>query len=170
MTLRTACLALVLLGTSTGAFAQSTPSALTPQDPEKVALAVKILAETHVQDNMAQALDLLIPQMVAVVKRQSPNLSDATVKLLSDMMLQAMKDRLPKLMELNANVYAEHFTLDELKAIEAFDESPAGQKGIAETPKIMQEVAPIGAAWGAAAAQDVMAEVLAKLRAQGMKL
>ncbi|HEX4273355.1 MAG TPA: DUF2059 domain-containing protein [Rhizomicrobium sp.] len=170
---RAACLALMLLGAGTNGFAQDappTPQTLAAQDPQKVALAAKILQETHTQDNMALLLDSLIPQMVGLVKRQSPDLSDDTMKLLSDLLLQAMKDRLPQLMILNSQIYAEHFTLDELKAIDTFQNGEAGQKAIAEAPKILRETTPIGAAWGRAAAQGAMSEVIAKLRAKGVKI
>jgi hypothetical protein len=81
-----------------------------------------------------------------------------------------MQKELPQLVAVNAQLYASHFTLDELKAIDIFYQSAAGQKMVAETPKIIKEEAPLGMMWGRQAAQTAMERVIDKLRAQGVKI
>jgi hypothetical protein len=148
------------------AFAQDAAPAPDP----KIELATKILQETHALDHMSQALDLLLPQLVNLIKQQAPTLTDDQLKMVSDMIGEEMKNTLPLLVIANARIYASHFTLDELTAIEQFYQSPTGQKVIAETPDIMKEAVPLGVAWGHQAAIEVLPKVIEKLRAKGVKI
>ncbi len=148
------------------AFAQDAAPAPDP----KIDLAVKILQETHALDHMSQALDIMLPQLVNLIKQQAPNLTEDQIKMVSDMIGEEMKSTLPKMVTANARIYASHFTLDELTAIEQFYQSPAGQKVIAETPAIIKEAVPLGIAWGREAAAEVLPKVIEKLRAKGVKI
>jgi uncharacterized protein len=150
------------------------PPPATPQlpnvDPNRLALAQKILEETHNQDNMSAALDTMMPAMLAAFRRQSPNLPEETYKLVEQMLSDEMRKELPQMTIINAQIYANHFTLDELKAIDAFYQTPAGQKIMSETPKIFRETVPFGALWGRQAAQAAMQRVIEQLRAKGVKI
>jgi hypothetical protein len=144
--------------------------ATAPANDPKIEAATRILQESHSLDHMSEALDALLPQMVGVIKQQAPSLSDDQIKMVSDMFSEELKGILPKMLVANARIYASHFTLDELKAIEAFYESPVGQKVIAETPGIIKEAAPLGAALGREAAMEVLPKVIERLRKQGVKI
>ena len=161
-----ASLCLVAFFSSSAAFAQDAAPASDP----KIALAVKILQETHATDNMSAILDALVPQMLQVMKQQEPTLTDDTLKLISGMLLDEMKSRIPIMIAANARIYANHFTLDELKAIEQFYQSPAGQKAITELPAIAKETFPLGVAWGRESAAEALPKVIEKLRKQGVKI
>jgi hypothetical protein len=141
-----------------------------PAADPKIEVATKILEESHALDHMSAALDALLPQMVNLIKRQAPSLSDEQLKMVSDMFSEELKATLPKMMTANARIYANHFTLDELKAIEQFYESPVGQKVIAETPAIIKEATPLGVALGREAAIEVLPKVIERLRQQGVKI
>jgi uncharacterized protein len=148
---------------STSALAQDAGTSTT--DP-KIELAAKILQETHAIDTMGSVLDTVIPQMVHLVKQQFPSLTDDQLNMMSSMLLEEMKNRLPKMVIAYARIYANHFTLDELKAIEQFYETPAGQKMIAEGPAITKEAFPLGRE----AAAEALPKVIEKMRAQGVKI
>jgi uncharacterized protein len=152
---------------STSALAQDASTSTT--DP-KIELAAKILQETHAIDTMGSVLDTVIPQMVHLVKQQFPSLTDDQLNMMSSMLLEEMKNRLPKMVIAYARIYANHFTLDELKAIEQFYETPAGQKMIAEGPAITKEAFPLGVALGREAAAEALPKVIEKMRAQGVKI
>lgn len=156
-----------LLALAAPVFAQETPT--DPNDP-KIVLATKILEEAHSLDNMSSVLDIMIPALTASIKRQSPTLTDDQLKTITDMLETEMKARLPKMLVAHARIYAAHYTLDELKALDAFYQTPAGQKVIAENPKIMKEAVPLGMAWGKESAAEAMEKVVAKLRKDGVKI
>jgi hypothetical protein len=119
---------------------------------------------------MGLMLDTMVPAIVQGIKQQAPQISEETVALLSTMLLEEMKKNLPGMLAIQARVYANHFTMDELNNIKAFYESPVGQKTITEAPKIMQETIPLGMAWGKQSAEAAIPRVLEKLRAQGVKI
>lgn len=139
-------------------------------DPERLALAQKILEETHSLDNMSAAMDTMLPSMLSGFRRDAPNLPEETYQLVSQMLADEMRKELPQLLTVNAQVYASHFTLDDLKAIDAFYQTPAGQKIVSESPKIIRETVPIGMLWGRQAAQAAMQRVIKQLRAKGVKV
>lgn len=62
---------------------------------------------------------------------------DPLVKELSDVQLPALK-------EVSTSFYKEHFTLDELKQINAYLASPVGQKASKLTPKLTQKAQAVG--------------------------
>jgi hypothetical protein len=138
-------------------------------DPERLALAQKILAETHTQENMSAMIDTMLPTIVAGFRRQSPNLPEDTYKMIGQMLTDEMRKELPPFVQASAQIYANHFTLDDLKALDAFYQTPAGQKVVSETPKIFQETMPLGRIWGREAAQAAMQRVMEQLRAKGVK-
>jgi len=150
------------------AFAQD--AAAPAADDPKIVLATKILQETHALDHMSQALDAMLPQLTNLIKQQAPNLTDDQLKMVSDMIGEEMKGTLPAMVTANARIYANHFSIDELTAIEQFYQSPAGQKVITETPAIIKEAVPLGIAWGRASAAEVLPKVIERLRAKGVKI
>jgi uncharacterized protein len=165
----------ILAIAGSGAFAQdAVPAPSAPQtssaDPEKITVATKILEETHTQNTMTALLNLMTPQMLAGIKQQMPTISEDTLKLISQMLPDEMKAELPKLVTMEAEVYASHFTLAELKALDAFYQTEVGQKVISETPKILRETVPLGMVWGRQAGMTAMQHVIDKLRAQGVKI
>jgi hypothetical protein len=141
-----------------------------PPDPEKIAIATKILEKTHAVDNMTSVMDTMIAPMIQNIKRQSPAIPDDQLKLIAGMLTEELHKLVPQAIALNAQVYANHFTLEELNAIEAFYETPLGQKIVTEQPKIVKEVFPIGLAWGRQAAQEALTRIVDQLRKQGMKI
>ena len=59
--------------------------------------------------------------------------------------------------------YDKHFTLEEIQALAAFYESPAGRKVIATMPTLMQESMALGNEWG----QHKAAELIRSLKERG---
>lgn len=60
------------------------------------------------------------------------------------------------------SIYDKYYTVEDLKAINAFYESPSGQKVLSTLPQIMQESMKIGQEWGskigAQAAEEIKQE------------
>ena len=81
-----------------------------------------------------------------------------------------MNADIPGFLKAEAQVYATHFTLEDLQALNKFYQSDVGKRLIAEAPAIAKENIPIGMAWGRDAAQRAMAKAVDKLRAQGVKI
>jgi hypothetical protein len=55
-------------------------------------------------------------------------------------------------------IYDKYYTLEDLKAVNAFYESPAGQKILSTLPQVMQEAVKIGQEWGEQIGKQAAAE------------
>lgn len=70
-----------------------------------------------------------------------------------------MKSSIDELTELLIPVYKKYYTLDDLKQIIAFYETPVGKKLQASTPLITQESMAIGQEWGKGIAVKLMERI-----------
>ncbi len=59
-------------------------------------------------------------------------------------------------------LYDKYFSLEDLKAVNAFYLSPAGQHMIAALPQLMHESMQIGQKWGQKVAKEVMEDISAE--------
>jgi hypothetical protein len=69
-----------------------------------------------------------------------------------------------ELMKFLIPLYDKYYTIEDLKAMNAFYESPAGQKVLATLPAITQESMKIGQAWGEQVARRVQQEIQEQMR------
>lgn len=81
-------------------------------------------------------------QMITSLKAQMPQVPE----LFWTKFEQKMDTR--ELIDKVIPVYDRYYSLEDLKAINAFYESPAGQKVISTLPQLMQETMKIGQEWG----------------------
>ena len=61
-------------------------------------------------------------------------------------------------------LYDKYYTMEDLKAVNAFYESPAGQKVLSTLPQITEESMKLGQAWGEEVAKRVEREVIEEFR------
>jgi hypothetical protein len=156
---------LFLLFNCSVALAQSSPS-----DDVALSLARQILITTHSAANVEAGVDLVIPMAVQQLKRDKADIPDTVIAKFIEVFRAEMVAGIPKMLDMQAAVFAKHYTVDELRAIAAFYESDVGKKTIIEGPLIAKEVLPIAQAWGAATGEHAMQETINKLRAQGVKI
>lgn len=141
-----------------------------PADPAKVALATQVLEATHARSTMMMIIDQMMPQMLAMLNTGEHKIPQKVIDRFQKLVRQDMEASLPQVLKAQAEVYARHFSQDDLRALIAFYKTPAGQHMITETPKIMQEVMPIGMQWGQAAGADAMRKAIDELRKEGVKI
>ena len=72
-----------------------------------------------------------------------------------------------ELLEKLIPLYDKYYTLDDLKAINAFYQSPPGQKILSTLPQIMQESMKIGQEWGAKIGRQAEVEAQQELNGRG---
>lgn len=70
-------------------------------------------------------VDTMVPQIIGMMKQQSPSVSEATWNAVMEKAKQFFSDNLVKVY---VPIYQKHLTLDDLKKIVAFYESPVGKK------------------------------------------
>jgi uncharacterized protein len=105
---------------------------------------------------MERLVNQMKSQMIAAFQKQSPDVSPD------------FWDRFDKKMDMHEliekiiPVYDKYYTLDDLKAVNAFYESPAGQKILSTLPQVMQESMKIGQEWGESIGKQAAAEAEAE--------
>lgn len=90
-------------------------------------------------------VDTMVPQIIGMMKQQSPSVSEATWNAVMEKAKQFFSDNLVKVY---VPIYQKHLTLDDLKKIVAFYESPVGKKLGAATPAITMEGMTAGQQFG----------------------
>lgn len=129
-------------------------SAQAPSDEYKATLE-KML---ELSGSMASA-KAMVPQMISMLKQQS----SASVSFWDGFQKKWEGKFGSKLAELYAPVYQKYLTLDDLKKIVAFYESPVGKKLGASAPAMMAEGMQIGQKLG----MEIATELQQELQAQG---
>ncbi len=86
-----------------------------------------------------------ISQMMQLFKEQHEDVSDSDFAALEN---EFKKTSIDELTDMLIPVYSKHLTLDDLKGIIQFYESPAGKKLASKNPLIVQESMVIGQEWG----------------------
>jgi hypothetical protein len=106
--------------------------------PEKRAEIEKMLRLTGMQKLVEQMMTQMTTSMAGSMPDVPPEFW-AKFK-------QKMDAR--ELIEKIMPVYDKYYTLEDLKAINAFYETPTGQKILSQTPQVMKECMEIGQDWG----------------------
>ena len=95
----------------------------------------------------------MMNQMIAGLKAQSPEVSEEFwTKFQKKLDTHGLIDQL-------IPIYDKYYTIDDLKAVNAFYESPAGQKVLTVLPSLMQESMKVGQEWGTKIAADALDEI-----------
>ena len=122
--------------------------------PDKRKEVEKMLELTGMEKLMSQVKR----QMLTAIQKQQPNLGkEFWDKLDKKMDMQELVEKI-------IPVYDKYYTLEDLKAVNAFYESAAGKKVLATLPQVMQESMKIGQEWGESIGKQAAAEAEAEAK------
>lgn len=144
MRVKLALLAGTLFLSAIGLPAQETP------DPAKEAEVRRLMDVMGVKKMMASMMPAMTAQlrqqMEDMIQRQIkagnlPEGSGEKFKKLHDFMTERFTEEMKSidLESMSARIYSKHFTIEEVRALIQFYESPIGKKMLEKTPLIMQE-------------------------------
>jgi len=134
---------------SAPAAADASATAAPAVDPAKEAEIRKLLELTGTVKMTKQVMN----QMVSSFRERNNGVSsEFWDRFEKEMNIQELVDKI-------IPVYAKYYTIDDLKAINAFYQTPAGQRVLAATPQIMQASMQIGQTWGRQVAERLIAEL-----------
>lgn len=111
--------------------------------------------------SMASA-QAMVPQMITMLKRQTPSVATSFWDNFQKKWEVKFGNRL---VELYVPIYQKYLTLDDLKDINTFYESPVGKKLGSSTPAMMTEGMQLGQQLG----MEIATELQQELAAQGNK-
>jgi len=127
----------------------SNADATAPVDPAKAVEIRKLLELTGTVKMTHQVMD----QMISSFRMQNSTVStEFWDRFEKEMNVEDLVDKM-------VPIYAKYYTLDDLKAVNAFYQTPAGQRVLAATPMIMRESMQIGQDWGRGVANRLMTEL-----------
>ncbi len=145
---------LALLSLATGPAAASEPKrpAVTARiDPTKAALIRQVIDATGATRNAQENVD----QMIDMLRKASPD----TPELLWVRLREKVDPR--EIFDIVVAVYDRHYSLEEIRGLLAFYESPAGKVFLREMPKANQEVEQEIEAWSGRVATELIQELAA---------
>jgi hypothetical protein len=174
--LKTVLVALLLSGVACGAvpaLAQPASSGAVQAPPAemqaKLAAARELVEASKATDMMKQLLPLLWRQLVSPLVGMNDPKGKAAAETIAPMMIEEMQGELTAFGAMIAKVYADNYTLEEMKALTEFMRSPIGQKFIQKQPQVAQASMLAGQQFGRALAERMRPRIEEALTKQGIK-
>ena len=133
------------------------------------AQALALTQVLHTEENAGAILSRLRDRLVQMLERENPGQPPAKIETAVDeVLVPDLEARRHELVAGIAEIYARHFTADELRALQQFYEQPLGQKLVRLMPDIGKESLLLANMWARQAAQEVMSKHAGELRARGL--
>ncbi len=144
------------------------PAPAVPQSPSADTMAAgrELVVASRAGDQIKTLLPLIFHQIKPMIVQNRPEVERDFDKLMP-LMLELMTARIEEFGEAMALVYARNFTVEELRQIQAFYHTPAGQKLLDRMPAIMQESMALGQKVGQAIGKEMQGRVIEELRKRG---
>ena len=90
------------------------------------------------------------------------------VSIVDDVFLPEFKARVGELLDAMAEVYAAHFTVEEMRELQAWQRTPVGLKALGVAPRIATESLAASRAWSERVASEALAKHADELRRRGV--
>jgi hypothetical protein len=140
----TVLLAILALG-----FCLPSRADVSPEKRKEVETLIRLTGLEKLMNQMKE-------QMLASMKASSPQVTPQLLARLS------AKLDVREVLEKIIPIYDKYYSLEDLRAVNAFYSSPAGQKILGSLPQVMQECMAAGQAWGENAGKQLGAELEAE--------
>ena len=108
-------------------------------DAERLALSKRVIELSQGELVAQQMLDFLVPAITGLSLQHNPDLTNEQKAKVARLTKEELDAAMPEFVVAAAQIYADHFTEDELENIIAFYESETGQRFQELVPTIMQE-------------------------------
>jgi hypothetical protein len=136
---------------------------------KRIDIAKQLTQSDSVGQVQEQILSLLSKQFIDMMVARNPS-KEKDIRELMEKVFGELSARKGEVTQKVAEIYARHFSLDELQQIVAFKLSPVGRKMETELPGIMQESISIGQAWGQEVGQEALRRFLEEAKSRGLDL
>lgn len=103
---------------------------------------------------MTKLADQMMNQMIATIQSSKADLPENFFDIFKK------KAKPAELVELIIPIYEKYYSVEELKAVTAFYETPAGKKVLSTMPQVMQEAMQVGQKWGERIGREAAEEAL----------
>lgn len=132
--------------------------------------AMTLMKKTEVTKLLDQMFPALFAQVKQLLVTSNPGQEREIDAVLNELIIPEFRASLPQLETSLAAVYAQQFSLEELKGLNQFYDTPLGRKVIATQAPIAQQLQAISAAWGQEIARRSFEKNAEAMRRRGLKL
>ena len=137
-------------------------------DPDANAAAKELVVTMGFTDQFKT----MLPRMMQVIKPAAlsgrPEM-EREFDVMSAVIIKAASARVDEITDQMVQVYARHFSADELRQLTTFYRTPVGQKVLQTLPAVSQESMAIGQNWGRTVGAEMQSKVNEELRKRGIK-
>jgi uncharacterized protein len=134
--------------------------------PDAVAAAKELMVASKMADQVNTMLPVIMQQLKPLIVKGNP-LVERDFDALMPVVMAAMNTHLEAFLNAGAQIYARHFTADEIRQVTNFYRTPVGEKFLRKQPEIMQQTFALGQQFGQAVGNDVQARMVEELRKRG---
>ncbi|MEE9297193.1 MAG: DUF2059 domain-containing protein [Phycisphaerae bacterium] len=149
--------------------AVASASAQQTVEPEKRAVIIKLMQMTGASDIGLQFGDMIVGQMIPMMKRQNPEWPDRVFEIISEVIHDTFEANVTDMIEQLIPLYDRHFTVSELNDMITFYQTPTGQKAISTMPTILQESSAAGQAWSQKITPIAIQRLQQRLKEEGLE-
>ena len=166
-------IALTVLLLSGAASAQTpppaAPPAAAPVSPEAHREAVALTEMIGAGKQAQQLVVIMRTQMIQTIMRTSAKTPEDASKIVDEVLMPEFVTQLPELQTQIVDAWAVSFSIEDLKGLRAFYNTPLGQKLIQTLPAVTQQGMSAGQTWGQRLYQTAITKHKADLEARGVK-
>jgi hypothetical protein len=158
--------AAVLFGSVAVALTATRASTESPT-PEEISAGIMVFKAAGLGDTFDKVLPLVSEQIQNRLLQQRPDLRVEVPQTVNEVAIKLI----PRRRDLDSaagRIWAQSFTLDEMKAIAAFYRSPAGQKYLDLGPKAVEDSSIAMQKWSQRLSDEMYDQSLAALKAKGI--
>jgi uncharacterized protein len=138
--------------------------------PESRALAAQLTEMIGVSHTSQQLIAVMRAQIIQMVIRNSGKSPDESSKIVDEVMMPDFTSQEKELTTSIVEVWASNFTVEDLKGLIDFYNTPLGKRLIATLPAVTQQGMQAGQAWGRQIYQASIQKHKEELVARGLKL
>jgi len=136
---------------------------------QRLEIAGKMMKSDGLVKVQDQILGVMNKQITSIMVAKNPKKEKEVRQLMGEILAEMSKTK-HDMNDKVAEIYAKHFTLDEMRKLMAFKKTPLGQKMERKMPIIMKESMSIGQKWGQQIAMKIMRRFMEKAKERGLKL
>lgn len=138
--------------------------------PEKRAEIEKLLLTTNALQLGQQFSTAMVAHLTKTLRTKHTNVPQKALDILPQEINAVISENIPALKKILINIYAQHFTLDELKGLNQFYSTDLGRKVISTLPSVLQESMAAGKKWGPTLAPEIERRIQARFKKEDLTL
>lgn len=146
------------------------PNLATADEANRLAQAKRALELNGTAGLAVQMIDQVRGQMTQLITMANPDKGPLVAEIIEIMIIPEFHKQMPVWLDAAAQLYAKNYSEEELDALVAFYESPAGQSILKKQPQVMAQAMQLGQAWGRQVALEALRKAAPAFKEKGLEM